>query len=45
MEIRREQKDVVKAAGFRWNQEQRVWWRDMPLEDTAALPFKVRGVS
>lgn len=40
-----EQKDVVKGQGFRWDQDKKVWWRDMPLEDTAALPFKVRVVS
>jgi len=40
-----EQKDVVKAAGFRWEQDKKVWWRDMPLEDTKELPFKVRVVS
>jgi DNA polymerase-3 subunit epsilon len=39
-----EQKDVVKAAGFRWNPEQKVWWRNMPLEDAEALPFVVQVV-
>ena len=37
-----EQKDVVKAAGFRWDADRKVWWRDMPLEDTGELPFKVK---
>lgn len=37
-----EQKDIVKAAGFRWEQDKKIWWRDMPLEDTNELPFKVR---
>jgi len=40
-----EQKDVVKAAGFRWDADRKVWWRDMPLEDTGELAFKVRVVS
>lgn len=40
-----EQKDVVKAAGFRWEQDKKIWWRDMPLEDTNELPFKVRVAS
>lgn len=39
-----EQKDVVKNAGFRWDGDSKVWWRRMPLEDTKALPFKVRVV-
>jgi DNA polymerase-3 subunit epsilon len=40
-----EQKDVVKAAGFRWDADRKVWWRNMPLEDTRELPFKVRVVA
>ena len=40
-----EQKDIVKAAGFRWSPEQKVWWRDMPLEDAQGLPFQVRVVT
>jgi len=39
-----EQKDVVKAAGFRWDGDKKQWWRRMPLEDAATLPFKVRVV-
>lgn len=37
-----EKKDEVKAAGFRWDADRKVWWRRMPLEDTEALSFKVR---
>jgi len=40
-----EQKDVVKAAGFRWNPDERVWWRDMPLEDAEKLLFQVKVVT
>lgn len=40
-----EQKDKVRDAGFRWNPDQKVWWRIMPLEDVEALPFRVRVVS
>jgi len=40
-----EQRGVVKAAGFRWNPEQRVWWRDMPPEDAEKLPFAVRVIA
>jgi DNA polymerase-3 subunit epsilon len=39
-----EKKDEVKAAGFRWDADRKTWWRRMPLEDTEALPFKVRVV-
>lgn len=35
-----EQKDVVKQHGFRWSPEERLWWRMMPPEDVAALPFR-----
>lgn len=37
-----EQKDIVKAAGFRWDPDKKTWWRRMVLEDTKELPFKVR---
>ncbi len=40
-----EQKDVVKAQGFRWDGDRKVWWRKMPLEDAETLPFRVRVVS
>ena len=36
------QKDIVKAAGFRWNSEDKVWWRLMPFEDTLKLSFQVK---
>jgi len=37
-----EMKDVVKEHGFRWNKDEKVWWRKMSLEDAEKLPFKVR---
>ena len=40
-----DQREVVKSHGFLWNPNQKVWYRTMPLEDTAELPFKVRVVS
>ncbi len=40
-----EQKDVVKAHGFLWDGDRKCWWRSMPPEDVAALPFKVRQVT
>ena len=39
-----EQKDVVKAAGFRWDPQGKVWWRNMAAEDVPALPFRTRRV-
>jgi DNA polymerase-3 subunit epsilon len=37
-----EKKDLAKDAGFLWDDKKREWYRSMPPEDTAALPFKVR---
>jgi hypothetical protein len=39
-----EQRDVVKAQGFRWDPDKKIWWRRMPIEDAEKLPFKVRAV-
>lgn len=36
------EKDTVKLAGFRWSPERKEWWRMMPVEDVAALPFRTR---
>lgn len=33
---------LYKTAGFRWSPESKEWWRLLPEEDAAALPFKVR---
>lgn len=35
-------KDTVKSHGFAWDSAARVWWKDMPPEDVAALPFQTR---
>jgi DNA polymerase-3 subunit epsilon len=40
-----EKKEEVKAAGFRWDPERKVWWRRMAIEDSKELPFKVKVVS
>lgn len=37
-----EQKDLVKSHGFSWNPGQKIWWRDVPIDDIDKLPFKVR---
>lgn len=37
-----EKKDLAKKAGFLWDGDRREWYRHMPPEDTAALPFRVR---
>lgn len=39
-----EQKDLAKAAGFRWEPERKRWVRRMLPEDAASLSFKVREV-
>ena len=38
-----EERETVKANGFLWNPDKKVWWRDMPPEDTKGLPFAVRA--
>lgn len=35
-----EQRDLARQAGFFWSQEKREWYRMMPQEDMAALPFR-----
>lgn len=37
-----DEKDVVKANGFRWAPEAKAWWRKMADADVASLPFRVR---
>lgn len=37
-----ERKDEAKAAGFRWNSQDRTWTRQMAVEDAEALKFPVR---
>lgn len=37
-----EDKEIVKQHGFRWDPAAKEWWRLMPIEDCAALPFKVK---
>lgn len=36
-----EERETVKANGFTWNKDRQEWWREMSIEDTAALPFQV----
>lgn len=31
-----ESKDLLRARGYRWNAEARVWWRDVPAEELDA---------
>jgi DNA polymerase III subunit epsilon len=37
-----EEREIVKSFGFQWDKSTKQWWRDMPPEDIAGLPFKVR---
>lgn len=40
--VPRERNGELKRAGFRWDPERRVWWREMAVEDAAGLPFPTR---
>lgn len=33
-------REKAKAAGFSWDGAKREWWREMPIEDVGALPFR-----
>lgn len=39
-----EERETVKANGFLWNPDKKIWWRDMPPEDAKGLPFQVSVV-
>lgn len=36
------QKEVVKEHGFKWDGAAKEWWRVMPIQDAANLPFRTR---
>lgn len=38
-DVPRHRNDEVKAAGFRWDNDAREWWREMFADDVAALTF------
>lgn len=40
-----EEKETVKAHGFKWDPNRREWWRVMAVEDAKGLPFKTREVA
>lgn len=40
-----EEKEIVKAHGFKWFPERKVWARTMALADAKALPFGTRAVA
>jgi len=35
-----DEKETVKANGFRWDSARKEWWRVMAIEDVNALPFR-----
>ena len=35
-----DEKEKVKAAGFAWDDEKRIWWRDVPVDEISSLPFR-----
>jgi DNA polymerase III subunit epsilon len=39
-----EEKDLAKAAGFRWNPDKRMWIRRMATADTLKLQFPVQEI-
>jgi DNA polymerase III subunit epsilon len=39
-----EEREIVKASGFKWDPQRKEWWRRMSLRDSEALPFKTRIV-
>lgn len=39
-----EERDVVKANGFKWDPGRREWWRLMAVQDAEGLPFRTRAV-
>lgn len=40
-----EEREIVKANGFKWDPNRREWWRVMAVEDARGLPFKTREVA
>ncbi len=38
-EVSYDQRHLAKAAGFKWNPDQKAWVRPMAIEDAAQLPF------
>lgn len=39
-----EQKDTVKAHGFKWDPDRRAWFRRMAIQDAEKLPFRWKMV-
>lgn len=37
-----EERSKASSAGFQWDGEKKQWWRVMPAEDAAALPFPTK---
>lgn len=37
-------REMAKAAGFAWEPKTKTWWRDMPVEEIASLPFTTRAL-
>lgn len=38
-----EERETVKAHGFKWDPQRRQWWRVMAIEDAADFPFSVKA--
>ncbi len=39
-----EEREIVKASGFKWDPGRKEWWRVMAAEDARGLPFRTREV-
>lgn len=37
-------REKAKAAGFSWDGAAKRWWREMPVEDVASLPFQTTAI-
>ncbi len=38
-------REKAKAAGFAWDGPSKTWWREMPVDEIAGLPFKTRELA
>jgi DNA polymerase-3 subunit epsilon len=37
-----DEREMTKAAGFAWDGDKRVWWREMPIDEIDKLPFATK---
>lgn len=39
-----DERELAKTAGFAWEPSTKTWWREVPEDEIAALPFKTRSL-